>query len=240
MLEMNDRIKKEIEAHSYESLPLECVGLVSFRGNRPTAIRMDNISNFPESNFMVDMKKFLELKRLGEIVAIYHSHAKTGHEFSDMDKIYAENLDLPLWVYSCATKRFNVYAPTGYEYPLEGRPFAFGIMDCYVLVKDYYKRVLKIDIFSGEDVNRTSTDDVVLNNIVELNFGRSDFERVKDLKKHDVIAIKGDYKNISHFGIYVGDNMMLHHPIKMLSCKTMYGGAWRKGTAFWARHKSFL
>ena len=85
-----------------------------------------------------------------EPVAYYHSH-ESSSEFSDEDRIVSEAIKLPAILFNKSGGDFKIYRPNGNRIPYDGRPFIVGYADCLILVKDYYKNQLNIDLISEFD-----------------------------------------------------------------------------------------
>jgi proteasome lid subunit RPN8/RPN11 len=105
-------IKKDIELHSLEENPHECCGIITLMDNKYELTRCNNEAENKKSSFRISAKDYLLAKKLGDIVAYYHSHAgKDDAEFSDMDKKNSEGHKLPLLLYNIESKELIEYIP---------------------------------------------------------------------------------------------------------------------------------
>lgn len=81
--------------------------------------------------------------------------------------------------------------------------------DCFGLVRLFYKEELGLEIFK-----HSADADKIKQVIFEyLNEAKTNWVNVETLEKFDVIAMAHDTNHpniIQHFGIYIGNNKMLH------------------------------
>jgi hypothetical protein len=80
-----------------------------------------------------------ELKALGAIEAVYHSHPEGPNGFSLRDVQSCKQSNVPWIVFNGKTGDFFYADPTG-NAPYEGRQWVYGIHDCYAILRDFYKR----------------------------------------------------------------------------------------------------
>jgi cell wall-associated NlpC family hydrolase len=90
-----------------------------------------------------------------------------------------------------------------------GMPFEDRVMDCYALIRLIYKEELGIMLpeFSSSCVDSKSIWKDYLKQISEL------WELVTEYQEYDVIAMAYDPQHpkiVTHFGLYIGNGMMLH------------------------------
>ena len=244
---MKDSIKKFIRAHALEESPYECCGVVYQNKNnlKLEALRCENTAENKRVMFAIDPKGYLEASRKGEIISFYHSHINSS-EFSDYDKIQSEHHEIKFIMYSLKDENFHEYEPKGYESPYVGRDFCLGKQDCYTLLRNYYKRELGLDL---PDYDR-GFEYIFTNPNWYLDFHKKDeqgfslilegaMEDISVLKKHDTILMKCYGKrNPSHAGIYVGNNLILHHQIGCYSRIEEYSLEFKKRTTHIFRHES--
>jgi cell wall-associated NlpC family hydrolase len=79
----------------------------------------------------------------GRILAVVHSHPDAPAQPSEADRASCEATGLPWVIVSVREGQFeelHQFAPTGWQAPLLGRQFFHGVLDCYTLVRDWYRR----------------------------------------------------------------------------------------------------
>jgi proteasome lid subunit RPN8/RPN11 len=249
---MKDSIKKFIRSHAQEESPRECCGIVYQNKDnlRLEALRCKNTAENKHTMFAVDPKGYLEASRRGEIISFYHSHINSN-KFSDYDKIQSEHHEIKFIMYSLKDQNFHEYEPKGYESPYLGRDFHLGKNDCYTLGRDYYKRELNIEFSPRQmppvDHHYMSTNPNWYLEYYEDLGPEKGFTMVLDgpvtdvsaLKKHDAILMKSFGKrNPSHGGIYIGNNLILHHQVSCYSRIEEYATEFKKRTTHVFRHES--
>jgi cell wall-associated NlpC family hydrolase len=129
--------------------------------------------------------------------------------------------------------------PTGYKAPLIGRQWVWGVSDCWTLVRDWYKEELGLDL---PDWNRPPS--------------MMDFHQAPWFEKYcseagfvdlglsapeygDAILMQLDGSpGLNHVGVYLGDQLFLHHLRGRLSSRDLWGGYYQKSTGLIVRHTS--
>lgn len=221
-----------ILAHAKAEYPRECCGVVIIFKGREKYIPCRNVS--PElGNFIIDKEDYANAEDIGEIVKIVHSHPSESPNPSAADLVAIEQTGIPWIIVNPLTEVFTETSPSGYKAPLIGRPFYHGLLDCYALVRDYYKSELNIDL-----PNYTREADWWDKgfNLYTDNLEHAGFRRVSDLQKHDMIVMYLNSRVPNHAGVYLGDGIILHHVQGRLSSRDVYGGSWLKNTWCYARH----
>lgn len=230
-----DTIIPDIIAHGKETFPHECCGLVIVFKGRLKYIRCNNL--LAGDAFCIDPEDYARAEDMGEIVAIGHSHPNIPPQPSEADKVACDRSGLPWIIVSIPSEEVTINKPKEFNIPLVGRPFYHGILDCYSLIKDYYKQELNIELndYLREPEWWNKGQDLYLD-----NFKKENFVEVTDAQKHDVILMQNGSDRVNHGGIYLGDCIILHHSTNRLSSRDVYGGYWRKNTRCILRHGSLL
>lgn len=124
-----------------------------------------------------------------------------------------------------------------YEHLL-GRPFLFGVRDCYSLTRDFFRDNFGIEVVDYARPSDWSSD---TQDLIRSFYAREGFKmipdwKVTDLRPGDVFALAIGESNPNHFAIYVGDNTLVHHLLGRFSNAEPYRDFWRNSTAFILRH----
>jgi len=248
---MKDHIKKHIKDHATEESPYECCGILYQDKDslKLGALRCKNIAENKHMMFSIDPKDYLKASRLGEIISFYHSHINSSN-FSDYDKIQSEHHEVKFIMYSLKDRKFNEYEPKNCESFYVGRDFCLGKNDCYTIIRDYYEKELNVDLsfYEDERVKERNFEYITSNPnwYVDL-ISVSPFEVVLEgevtdisiLKKHDVILMKClGKRHSSHAGVYVGNNLILHHQVSCYSRIEEYNTEFKKRSTHVLRHES--
>lgn len=243
-----------IREHAISVYPEESCGVIVASGKKDTYIPMQNVLDTPEKRregFRLGHAELAAAMSKGEVVAYVHSHPNASEKPSEADKVAMESLGVP-WVIVSTYLDLDgdgkptagnpaLHQPTGYEAPLEGRMFYHGVLDCYTLVRDYYKRELGITLPDFEREDRwweSAGESLYLKNFEAAGF----VEIGQDMSKAqvgDVFLLElMSSAGPNHAAIYVGDGLILHHCYGRLSCKEVFGGYWQDCTRTIIRHKS--
>lgn len=229
---------KDFLQHAIDSAPNECCGVIVRAGDDYRYIRGENLSDSPETSFALDSAVFDEHKYKGDICYIAHSHVNSSPEPSELDKAQSEACGIPFLIVSLIDKTFHSYKPSGYVQPLEGRPFLYGVADCFSLTRDFYKQELGIEF---DDLPRHKAmwwlDESDTYSIGET-IASAGFSRVSDeLRRGDLLLMRLQAHSANHIAIYLGGNIILHQYMGRPSLSEIYSGFWRKNTEYVMRHE---
>lgn len=224
---MKDSIRKAAEVHAAKEYPRECCGLIveTLAGERYWPCR--NIAASSE-HFVMSPEDYAAAQDFGAIKAIVHSHPDYSAEASQADRVACEQSGLPWYIVGWPSGLWTSIAPSGYRAPLIGREFSHGILDCYTLIRDWYREERSIELI---DIPRRDEWWKKGENLYVENFARAGFSVTDDLHEGAVILMQVLSDVPNHAAIYVEDNIILHHLHGRLSCRDVYGGYWRKHTS---------
>ena len=236
-MNLSEELKKDILLHAKDELPKECCGLIIVRKGRTKYKPCKNVSDIPKETFILATNDYVKAEEEGEIVAVVHSHPFAQPEPSIADKVACEKSNLEWFIVNPTIEKWGYCKPSGFKLPLVGREFSFGIIDCYTLVRDYFKQELNIEM---RDYFREDYFWEKGISLYEDNFEKEGFKKVpiKEIKKHDLLFMHLESNIPNHAAIYLGDQQILHHLNMRLSSRDVLGEYYMKNTAFVARHKT--
>lgn len=236
MIELSEKVMSEIHAHAKQEYPRESCGVVIIFKGRHRYIPCRNISSSMD-NFVIAPEDWAAAEDLGEPVLVVHSHPGVPPQPSQSDLVGCEKSGLPWLIVNYPVGNSYQFEPTGYELPLMGRVFQHGVVDCYTLIRDYYRQELNIELpdFYRADDWWDKGENLYLN-----NFTLAGFSEVSELAPNDVILMQISSPVPNHGAIYLGDNNIIHHQYGRLSSKDVYGGWYHKITTQILRYKDFL
>lgn len=216
----------------------EICGLIVIEKGRDHFKACKNIAEEPHLHFIMDPDDYAKIYDMRgiEVVAVTHSHPQSNTAPSISDLTACENSGLPWLIVNPLTSEHTFFYPTGYVAPLIGRPFCYGVHDCYSLVQDYYLTVhgIVLNDYIREENWWTKNQDMYLDSFEKEGFFEIDRE---DLRVGDALLMMLGSTTVNHAAVMVEDNIILHHPMNRLSGKEVYGGYWHKITAKYLRHK---
>ena len=162
-----------------------------------------------------------------DILGVWHSHLDLAG-FSQLDQQVMSSDVLPWAVYCLGDDSFHECDPTTVA-PFEGRPFVFGVYDCYSLITDYLK---------GEGVTlpewpRGSWGEWNTPNFSPFDDEWKNFGKLVTCGAYqagDMLLLNlGDYPNhTDHVGVFVNSKQFLHHPAQGVSRLQTFGGYWKR------------
>lgn len=212
--------KEKAANHAKECLPKESCGLLAIVKGKETYFPCKNLANDQISYFIIDPDDWAKAEDSGELVGLIHSHPKGSIFPSEADKNACEYLGLEWHIYSPKLNDWYSFKPSGYKQPsLIGRQWIWKVQDCYTLLVDYFKskNLVVKDWPRPKDPTELFT-----NGLLEDVLPKSGFIEVNDdIKKDDVLLMTMIGKGASHVGMYVGDQMVLHHQVGRLSSRDL-------------------
>lgn len=195
-----------IRQQAIETFPEEGVWLVTEKGCR----QVENIHEHPTKFFQVSPEDSLKASREG-LLAVIHSHCEGTAAPSAEDMALFEQLQIPCGILSTDGESTSDFVWMTNDIPeLEGRGFIHGVSDCFSLARDYYRlQGIELD-YIPRDWNWWATGDNLIEDLFEAN---GFYEISKDEAREGdgwLCQIRGDV--IHHCGIYLGNELILHHP----------------------------
>lgn len=236
-MKLGNVIQDEILAHAQACDPQEMCGLIHVVKGRRRFFPCTNIATTPDEHFILDPEDYAIAEDQGEIVAVVHSHPTSRPSPSPADQIGCNNTGLPWVIVNPKTKEWGYCEPSDFELPYVGREFVFGVVDCYSLARDWYKREMGIELadFPRRDRFWERGENLYVEGYKSQGFRQVDFN---NLQYGDGILMQLGADLPNHGAIYLGDQQILHHVQGRLSSRDVYGGYYVKNTAMVLRHES--
>lgn len=238
-----DKLKTDIFSHAKATAPQEACGFVicTYQSNELIYVPCDNIAYDPVNYFEIEADDFIRAELQGEIIAVVHSHPDSQTEkglpyLSTADRACQVRLHLPFWLV-CGDNLY-IFRPIA---PLVGREFTNQTQDCRILCLDAY-------MLAGLDIDQSELHYAFDwfeqgENLYECYLVKADFERLPfnaTPQLGDIVLLQVGSPVPNHAGVYLGNQMMLHHSLNRLSARVPYDGAWLQQTHSIWRHKQWL
>ena len=242
---MNPIVEEALRAHAIDHYPTECCGFVLRIDGCDVYRPARNAAQSRRDHFVIHPEDRATAEDDGEIVAIVHSHPQYAATPSEADRVMCEISDLEWHIVHVSrdpdtlvvsTGEIVSFRPSGYVAPLRGRSFSHGVLDCYTLIQDYYKRELGIELphFERDDLWWEKGQNLYLDNLKAAGF-----EPIEGpMQQNDVIIMQVRAKVPNHAGVYMGNGLILHHVMDRLSTLDVYDGYWQRATRVVVRRKS--
>lgn len=178
--------------------------------------------------------------------AVIHSHSQGQATPSREDMISQKESNIPygIVVFENGVLQDVFFFGRGVKIaPYTGRPFKFGVYDCYQLVSDWYERELGIHltVMPRRDMywEIAEEPDILEQYYIDAGFEEID---ISEIRRGDVVMFKiFGLKRVNHVAIYNGDGRILHH-LYGTSARVRLSGydnllLWRKHIVRVIRHK---
>jgi proteasome lid subunit RPN8/RPN11 len=231
------QFKNAMRDHALSSPSQEVCGLIAGGQYFPC----DNKCLEPESFFAIAAEDYVRAEEAGPIEAIFHSHIGRNNKFSPEDIKACKTLNLPWIIFCLGTSEWLYADPTG-NAPYIGRPWVYGIYDCYSLLRDFYQREFNIqldDYERGAEFEWQSSEWRMFEKNVK---GQGFIEVETASQKGDMLLMQLQSQFANHTGVLVkpNRNIFYHHLLDRFSEETVYGGYWAKHTNKVLRHKELM
>ena len=234
-----------IKSEAKKYYPNEACGVIVRIGKKQLPITCKNVSETPREHFVLSPVDYAKACGLGEVVGIWHTHPEHPARPSEADLAGCESSGLPWYLVAIYKQGDEIafsdlisFEPSGFEKGYLGRPYAFGVFDCWSLARDYYRREFGIVLGDqGREEGFWSRGEDLLGG----GWKREGFVRLVDdeePKVGDLFLIQTNKFGIpDHVAIYIGNETILHHCRNRLSGRDLYGGYWKKHTTHHLRHE---
>lgn len=160
------------------------------------------------------------------IRGVWHSHLKLDG-FSEFDQQVIASDPMPWAVYCLAADSFTECNPHAVA-PLIGRPYVFGVYDCYSVVSDKLMEMgVELPEWPRKFFGEWNTPEFTPFDEQALVVGRP----VKDkYQAGDILLFNlGDYSgHTDHIGVLINERMFLHHPSSRVSRVDRFGSWWKR------------
>lgn len=229
--------------HAAVEAPRECCGLLLDGGDGLYYRPARNLAAGPAGHdrFTLDPEAWLTADTFGPAVAIVHSHPNASANPSMADRVGCERSGLPWLIVGWPSGAVVQLDPEGWQAPLEGRAFHHGVLDCYTLVQDWYRREwnLLLPDFEREDGwwERGRGLNLYRDGLAAAGFELVDTDQPQ---RGDGLLMRVLSEVENHAAVYLGDGMMLHHPYGQLSRRERWDWPWQRRTTAVVRHRSRL
>lgn len=225
---MVDRNKRLFLEHARDVSPREACAVLIIEKGIETLVICKNKAHSTD-HFIIDKLEYSMAEDRGEVIGIVHSHPNRNPLPSEADKVACSARNIKWYIVGTITGEWFELEPNGYEAPLVGRQWGHGVLDCYSIIRDYYKKILQIDLpdFERDAEWWKKGGNLYADNFQKAGFFQTTFD---SLKKHDVVLMQIDSPVINHGAVYLGDGLILHQLHKRLSSRDVYGGYWAKHT----------
>ena len=196
---MIEPVLEDIKQYVYEREHEEACGLLSLERGKLKWNPCENKAENRHNDFIIDPLDYKKVSDRGDIVGVVHSHPYTTPNPSPMDRAACNKLGIPWYIFGRNDEWIKL-EPQETSNELVGRPFVYGVHDCFTILQDYFE---DLDIIVNAPDYEWEFWEKGKNLYIE-NFEKEGFIQVTDgsLQVHDVMlmALNSDVSN--HAGIW--------------------------------------
>jgi len=228
------------KAHARQMYPQESCGYIVDGRYLPC----DNIAADPTKDFEIHHSVWMHLVEAGATIqAVVHSHPDGNFYPSENDMIHQIGSDVPWIIIQLNDTHIGEVVAWGDSLPMApliGRPFIWGVFDCYSVVRDYYRSEhgLVLPPVARGDGWWNRGQDLYVDYLQKCGFQTISREEARPGDGF-LMAIGGDNENphnkLNHAGVLVTPDLVLHHLPGRLSRREP-AGLWARGADLWVRH----
>ena len=214
--------KEAALVHAKDQDPKESCGFLLNIKGKEKYFPCRNLSMTAFQCFIIDPEDYIKADNTGDIIGVVHSHPVTPPVPSQSDKVACEQSGLIWHIVNPKTESWGYLKPTGYKAPILGREWAWGVTDCYTLVRDWYKEKLNIDLIDWH--RPTTIQDFNKDPMFEKCAEQTGFRELRPDEKlinGDLLFMSILSNNLNHVAIFI-DGDVLHHLTDRLSCIEPY------------------
>ena len=214
--------KEAALVHAKDQDPKESCGLLLNIKGKEKYFPCRNLSMTAFQCFIIDPEDYIKADNTGDIIGVVHSHPVTPPVPSQSDKVACEQSGLVWHIVNPKTESWGYLKPTGYKAPILGREWAWGVTDCYTLVRDWYKEKLDIDLIDWQ--RPTTLEYFNKEPMFEKCAEETGFRELRPDEKlinGDLLFMSIFSNNLNHVAIFI-DGDVLHHLADRLSCIEPY------------------
>ncbi|KRW94362.1 hypothetical protein AQY21_20750 [Paracoccus sp. MKU1] len=189
-------------------------------------VRCRNVAEEPELDFEIDPEDMRAALAQGSFEGVIHSHPNGEAAPSESDMRGQIDTDVPWGIVILAGGQFAKLLHWGdhlLDEPLLGRQWVAGAFDCFALFRSHIKQthgVVMPDIPRTDDWASLDTYATYANNRARYPMLEDiPLTEMSQIREGDALIMALMSSTPNHFAIYVGNNLILHHPADGLSSR---------------------
>lgn len=235
-------LRAALLAHAEQEAPRECCGLLLAEGRALRYLPAANLAapDAARDRFVLDPQAWADAEDAGaKVRAVVHSHPHASANPSMADRAMCEASGVPWLIVGWPSGQVMQIDPCGWSAPLAGREFAFGVLDCYTLVQDVYRREFGVELpdFAREDQFWERGEHLYRDGLERAGFAV--VEGAEPQAGDGLLMRIGSREVDNHAAVYLGEGMMLHHLYGQPSRIERWDWPWQRRTTAIVRHAQF-
>ena len=188
-------------------------------------VQVANKAEDRANEFVIDANAYAEFE--DRIKGVWHSHLDLAG-FSELDQQVISTDVLPWAVYCLRNDSWHQCNPIT-PAPLEGRPFVFGVYDCYSLISDFLRSVdVQLPEWKRGLWGEWNQPNFCPFDVEWKNYGRPIMNQ--RYQRGDILLMNlGDHPgHTDHVAVMIDRKHFLHHPSNGISRKATLGSYYQR------------
>jgi proteasome lid subunit RPN8/RPN11 len=239
-------VQNEFAAHALALYPQEACGVFVTVDGDHQFIPLKNQLQAANQDFEVLTRDYSEAIMGKTAIAFVHSHTNGNDQNTMHDRAQCQAMGVPWLTFVLPQQKWIEMHPQDVTLPLLGRPWNYGLLDCYTIVRDTYGALgIVLRDYPRAPIFEWNTNpdwDQYTDNFEAEGF----VEAFDGPQPYDLLLMKARSQRhdscgkINHAGVMLPDGEFIHHPIGASSRKELWDGYWRLITCKIVRHQSLL
>lgn len=219
---MTPELLETIRAYARVDTNEVCGAIVISSPNVAEYFPCTNLSKFPDQCHFCP-KDLANAEDSGTLVGYVHTH-DDGTTPSEVDIEFCRRSRKPWWIVS--PESFSRINPS---LSLVKRPFAWGVQDCYTLIRDWYdEQGTELPDFQRQQDFWKEGGNPYMDGLSSAGFAVVD--DVPQYGDGILMSIRSTNGIPNHAAVYVGDGNIVHHLPNRLSMVELYDGFYQSVT----------
>ena len=239
-------VQNQFLTHALAQYPQEACGVFVTANDAYEFIALENQSQSANEDFEVLTRYYKEAIEGKTAIAFVHSHTNGNDQNTLHDRAQCRAMNVPWLTLILPQQKWIELHPQDVSIPLLGRPWDYGLLDCYTIVKDTFGALgIPLNDYPRAPIFEWNTNP--LWDQYTDNFEAEGFLEVFDgPQPYDLLFMKARSQRhdsngkVNHAGVMWFDGEFIHHPIGKKSTKELWDGYWRLVTCKIVRHQNII
>lgn len=239
-------LRSEFMVYALSLYPREACGVFVEKNTEQVFVALENQLVAGNEDFEVLTRHYNEAVGDGKAIAFVHSHTNGNDQNTLHDRAQCRAMRVPWLTLVLPQQKWLELHPEDVSLPILERPWNYGLLDCYTIVKDVFGVLgITLNDYPRAPIHEWNTNPA-WDQYAE-NYEKEGFVEVFDgPQPYDLLFMKARSQRhdvtgkINHAGVMWLDGEFIHHPLGAKSRKELWDGYWRQVTCKIVRHRNII